>query len=530
MNTVSRRILSLALAALLALGTVSAALADDAAVTRAEAVSALYTAAGAPAAEAAASFADVDEADAATVAWAESTGVVTGYPDGTFLPASAVTREELATMLYRYAAAQGLDTTQGGMGIREVIDYEDISEYALSTVAWALYAGIYTTVDGYISPKDTVSAAALDSMLAAVSALDAAEADVFTGTVDSIAKYGNLELSIPEQSLIDAGYEYGDVLTVTVNGIEYSVPYCTNYSDVDTGSLVLRASDGVLTLAINMGDFATTYGIATKNTAADGSYEWVYAEGVESPVAVSITMSEKGGYYDEWYIRQLERSDERADYAELTDAEFANFRAVTTTGMGTNALYRSSSPVNPEIARNTYADAAASEAGVKTFVNLADTEDVAAAYEGFADSYYATQSVVYLNLGVDFSAEDFRSGLAEGLRFIAANEGPYLVHCNEGKDRAGFVSAVLECFMGATYDEVVADYMTTYCNYYGVTVGSEQYDYIASANIVKSLQAAFGVEDLAAAELGECAETYLLSIGLTADELTALAANLGQDY
>ncbi|MCD8343573.1 MAG: S-layer homology domain-containing protein, partial [Oscillospiraceae bacterium] len=75
-----------------------------------------------------------DEADAAAVAWAESTGVVTGYPDGTFLPASAVTREELATMLYRYAAAQGLDTTQGGMGIREVIDYEDISEYALSTV------------------------------------------------------------------------------------------------------------------------------------------------------------------------------------------------------------------------------------------------------------------------------------------------------------------------------------------------------------------------------------------------------------
>ena len=39
-----------------------------------------------------------------------------------------------------------------------------------------------------------------------------------------------------------------------------------------------------------------------------------------------------------------------------------------------------------------------------------------------------------LNLGVDFTAADFKSGLAEGLRFFAENEGPYLVHCTEGKE------------------------------------------------------------------------------------------------
>ena len=32
---------------------------------------------------------------------------------------------------------------------------------------------------------------------------------------------------------------------------------------------------------------------------------------------------------------------------------------------------------------------------------------------------------------------------------MASHEGPYLIHCTEGKDRTGFVSALLECLIGA---------------------------------------------------------------------------------
>ena len=76
------------------------------------------------------------------------------------------------------------------------------------------------------------------------------------GYVQSIAKYGNLELTIPGSELDKAGFEYGDLLKITVDGKEFTVPYGTNYSDVDQGSTILRNSDGHLTLAINMGDFA----------------------------------------------------------------------------------------------------------------------------------------------------------------------------------------------------------------------------------------------------------------------------------
>ena len=352
------------------------------------------------------------------------------------------------------------------------------------------------------------------------------------GYVQSIAKYGNLELTIPGSELDKAGFEYGDLLKITVDGKEFTVPYGTNYSDVDQGSTILRNSDGHLTLAINMGDFAGKNGIATKKTNEDKTYEWYYAAETNIPAVVTIEMGEKGGYYDEWLIHQLVRTNNREDYKHLSDAEFANFRNVATTGMGENALYRSSSPINDEIGRNTYADKAAEAAGVRTFMNLANDEATAKGYEGFDSTYYSKQNVVYLNLGVDFTAADFKTGLATGLRYFTTHEGPYLVHCTEGKDRAGFVSALLECYMGAAYDEVVADYMITYYNYYGVTKEAEpaKYDAILRSNIVKTLQTAFGVEDLKTADLKQEATDFFKELGLTDAELTTLTANLSKKY
>ena len=137
--------------------------------------------------------------------------------------------------------------------------------------------------------------------------------------------------------------------------------------------------------------------------------------------------------------------------------------------------------------------------------------------------------MIYLGLGVDFQADDFQAGLADGLRFMVENEGPYLVHCTEGKDRAGFVSALLSCLMGAGYDEVVADYMITYDNNYVVKPGTDKYYAIAESNNIKSLKQAFGVEELQAANLAAEAEEYLTSIGLTSSEIAKLKGNLAKD-
>ena len=306
-------------------------------------------------------------------------------------------------------------------------------------------------------------------------------------TIYEIAKHGNLVLYMYGKDLYDEGFEHGDIVEIAIGDKTWDVPLCTSYSDVDNGDAVLRANgdaDGVV-LALNMGDFATTAGIAAKTSIdEEPGYRWDYL--MEAPIEITITMKEAGGYREEWLIRQLVRTNERADYANLSDGAFANFRVIETTGMSKGVLYRSSSPINPDLGRNTYADKAAENAGIMTVVNLADPSNT---YEGAENTYYSTCRVVYVNLGTDFLSEATLNGLAESMRFIINNNGPYLIHCNEGKDRAGFVSALLECLMGATIDEVIDDYMVTYYNYYGVEEGTEKYVAIVKNNLIKSLGA-----------------------------------------
>ena len=356
--------------------------------------------------------------------------------------------------------------------------------------------------------------------------------------VTEIQKYGNLVLSVSGTELLAEGYAYGDVITADFNGVSYEMPVCSDYSDVDEGNMVCRVSIDTQTgedrviLAINMGDLATKSGIAVKTkTAEEPGYRWDYCQDVQTPVQVKISMKEQGGYLEQYTIRHLTRTNERTDYAKLSDIEFANFRPVVTTGIEQGMLYRSSSPVNPELARNEYADAAMELVGVKTVINLADTQDSMKQYEGWKDTYYSDCQVIGLNLGVDFKAPDFKVGLAQGLRFLAKNEGPYLIHCNEGKDRAGFTCALLECLTGASAQEVIADYMITYHNYYGVEAGTQQYELIAESNIKKILAHAFGVKDICAPDVDLAAEaiSYMQTeLGLSEEEIIQIWANLSE--
>ena len=125
----------------IAAGKTAATFDPSGACTRGQAVTFLWRAAGKPEVSSGAAFSDVaaDAYCAQAVRWAASLGIVTGYADGGFRPNATVTREQMAAILFRFAKAQGLDTTQGGMAIREFQDFDQLSPYARGQIVTLLH-------------------------------------------------------------------------------------------------------------------------------------------------------------------------------------------------------------------------------------------------------------------------------------------------------------------------------------------------------------------------------------------------------
>ncbi len=104
-------------------------------------------------------------ADPASMAAARTWAVENGISDGT-TPGTAVTRQQLAALLYRFAQRMGYDTTQGGMAIWEYADCDQISGYAEAAMDWAVSAGILNgTSATTLNPQGTASRAQFAVML-----------------------------------------------------------------------------------------------------------------------------------------------------------------------------------------------------------------------------------------------------------------------------------------------------------------------------------------------------------------------------
>lgn len=137
--------------------------------------------------------------------------------------------------------------------------------------------------------------------------------------------------------------------------------------------------------------------------------------------------------------------------------------------------------------------------------------------------------VFALEMAIDFTSASFAAGIVEGFSFLAEGDTPFLVHCLEGKDRTGFAIMMLEALMGWDEAQIVADYMVTYANYYGVEPGIEKYDIIVEKNIMEMPCIMAGPEPgtpLAETELKAAAEAYLLKNGMDKEALKKLEAKL----
>ena len=270
----------------------------------------------------------------------------------------------------------------------------------------------------------------------------------------------------------------------------------------------------------------------------------------------TITLVKQGGYeYEQKLVGGLTYSKNFEDYEAkngITKEEvFANFRAVRSEAMKENVLFRSASPFDNANNRAPYVNELAKANGIDYVLNLADSESKINKYkesEAWAGLDYSQKllendQVCLMAMSAAYEGAAYQAALVKGLNSaLAHNATKILFHCTEGKDRTGFVGVVLEGLCGATYEEMLYDYMVTYDNYYSLTEASDKtaYDYIVELKFNDminylltfdpSLEAkGDGTYDLAgvtAENYATAAANLLTKAGMSAENLEALTALL----
>ena len=139
----------------------------DGNLTRAQLVTILYRIAGEPESTATNPFADVADGQWYTnaVIWAAENGIVKGVNTTTFAPNDQITREQIATILFRYAKAEKVEGKLAGFP-----DAGEVSDYAADAMAWAVEQGLINGIsesDGktYLAPQETATRAQIAVIL-----------------------------------------------------------------------------------------------------------------------------------------------------------------------------------------------------------------------------------------------------------------------------------------------------------------------------------------------------------------------------
>ena len=139
----------------------------DGNLTRAQLVTILYRIAGEPESTATNPFADVADGQWYTnaVIWAAENGIVKGVNTTTFAPNDQITREQIATILFRYAKAEKVEGKLAGFP-----DAGKVSDYAADAMAWAVEQGLINGIsesDGktYLAPQETATRAQIAVIL-----------------------------------------------------------------------------------------------------------------------------------------------------------------------------------------------------------------------------------------------------------------------------------------------------------------------------------------------------------------------------
>ncbi len=346
--------------------------------------------------------------------------------------------------------------------------------------------------------------------------------EITTGDVGVVydEEFGNVYIEPTIDEFNAMGFSFGDSVNITFdNGKSYEdIPYYSGYY-CPVGSMLACGYPGYPHVVI-----ARNYGAST----------WEEFEMTEQS-RVTVTLNEKGKYLAVQELYALKYSDERNDFD--SDIIFANYREVVGGSLKSGSFYRSASPCDNQHKRAACTNALAEQTGIKFVLNLSDNEKKYTAYteaddfnSEYYDSLYRSGNVLLLGLNANYRSEAFAKTVSEALLTATEHETPCLIHCVEGKDRTGFLCALILALADADAQEIIDDYMMTYYNYYGVTKEKTPDRYNAVQGNVNDFlyfmcdaQNGTSVDSL---DIKNGAENYLRLGGLNDEQISQIEAYL----
>ncbi len=336
-------------------------------------------------------------------------------------------------------------------------------------------------------------------------------------------KHPNYDYAVLDITLSDftgAGFEYGDCLDVVFdNGYALSaIPFYNGYHVRNGQALVMGKKDEDSVL------------VAIKNE------ELMIPAHLSDSSKATITLNKKAKFLDIHKALGQDYSTNEQDFSSRE--QFSNFRALSGGSLKDGLIYRGASPVNNVKNRASVADSLLRNHGIKCVIDFADTEEM---FDNFASSDVFSSdyvnnlknsgNVACVRVDANYMSDSYKENVAKGLNFMVSQESPAYINCVEGKDRTGFVAILLESLAGATYEEMRDDYMTSYENYYGLTKETNPKGYDETVSLYFNSCLAYLTSDAeknlsSRTDYAICAKSYLISAGMTEDEIESLVAFL----
>ena len=287
------------------------------------------------------------------------------------------------------------------------------------------------------------------------------------GHIDAVAlsegEYDTIALDTTLQDMERAGYRIGDLVKVSFGEDEFTVTYVRSYAGIGVMGGFLSTSESSGDDTVRLGYFNVDVWELTGISVGD---RIGLDYGGKDPNISKIPnyLAGYNSHYD----------------GSITEEQFCNFRELTGPGMKEGTIYRSVSPYGAGYESTPMVNGLYEEIGIGYIVDVGDGDSkVQKCREAYGDDLYSVRLYDSGEAFVEYISPDINlrpDGVRKVMLALTGSEGKTVICCHLGKDRTGFVCAMLQALAGSDYEDVKREYMLSYVYLYNVEEGSEEYE------------------------------------------------------